>query len=222
MNAYVSIPLYFKIITPYQMEKKRDQEPGNISGFLDLNIETYNPLQIQNLFSTEGFYEQIEGILRDSLRFEVSSAKDYVVEDNGVDPEGEAEELVEVYELKIVVEITNNTVILEKVIDLGEEVIRIMRLKSQMIFELDKEGKYLCFNCHQAIPFEGAICQHCGTIAPKCVICFNDPEPDDEMLLFSCCKSYAHQDHARSWLESNATCPYCSSGSPKLVKVSET
>ncbi|MHA2101429.1 MAG: RING finger domain-containing protein, partial [Candidatus Kariarchaeaceae archaeon] len=61
----------------------------------------------------------------------------------------------------------------------------------------------------------------CGVIAPKCVICFDDPEPNEQIILFDCCKSYAHRDHAYTWISKENICPSCRAREPQLKPIEE-
>lgn len=79
--------------------------------------------------------------------------------------------------------------------------------------------EYICFNCQSKLAYAGDICSSCGVIAPKCVICFDDPEPNEMVILFDCCKSYAHKQHAKLWIKINNICPSCRSEAPMLKPV---
>lgn len=83
--------------------------------------------------------------------------------------------------------------------------------------------EYVCYSCGKEIEFHGQICPNCKSPSPRCVICFTDPETDDMIIMFECCKSYAHYDHAQTWLRSSSECPYCGETDPDygLVKALE-
>lgn len=81
--------------------------------------------------------------------------------------------------------------------------------------------RYNCHNCDKEIEFHGELCPHCNEPAPRCVLCFNDPDETDKVVKFDCCQSYAHLDHAISWLEKSDACPYCTTKDPHYVHVKE-
>ncbi|MHA2253563.1 MAG: hypothetical protein ACXAD7_24605 [Candidatus Kariarchaeaceae archaeon] len=82
-------------------------------------------------------------------------------------------------------------------------------------------ARYTCQNCNRIIKLKGNKCPKCKTRAPICVICYRDPEPDELVSLLSCCGSYIHTTHVRSWLKSNKRCPYCQTFDPEVKYVTE-
>jgi hypothetical protein len=68
---------------------------------------------------------------------------------------------------------------------------------------------YRCFDCLSVIEFHFDYCPHCYSPSPRCIICWTDPEPDDKMVQYECCETYAHRNHAIQWKEKDTSCPHC-------------
>ncbi|MCY3411612.1 MAG: hypothetical protein INQ03_08285 [Candidatus Heimdallarchaeota archaeon] len=82
-------------------------------------------------------------------------------------------------------------------------------------------GAYLCSQCCREIPLIGKTCIHCGHLSPICIICYINPEPDEQISQLVCCNSYAHTSHIKYWLKTRETCPYCGSHNPKIRDIRE-
>lgn len=165
----------------------------------DFNIVTTNPYQVQFFFSGLTF-EKLENLFRyRAIR--------------SIDVNGQGGLLV------VEIELDRQNRPLFKSIEFLEEI--MPKLLSNDIFEGEEFEDYICFNCKEEISFFGDFCLNCGIVAPKCVICFDDPEPDERVILFDCCKSYAHESHALMWTEREEFCPSCRRKQPKLIPIKE-
>ncbi|MHA2171148.1 MAG: hypothetical protein ACXAC2_08465 [Candidatus Kariarchaeaceae archaeon] len=97
----------------------------------------------------------------------------------------------------------------------------LMRETARKIVDEGVEADYKCFSCKQIIPLVGDICPYCDEPAPICIICFNDPEPLENISLLECCQSYAHTEHLNNWLTSSDKCPYCKTKEPEIVDMED-
>lgn len=92
--------------------------------------------------------------------------------------------------------------------------------EKKKIKTIDRKISYKCYSCNTRLDFSVDKCGHCGTIAPSCIICYNDPKPSDQVSFLSCCQSIAHTDHIVSWLRKKNICPYCNEKQPLILEVS--
>ncbi len=163
----------------------------------DFNITATNSSQIQFLFSDQVF-QKLELLFRSAISLDVNSQSGLMV---------------------IEIEMGYNNTRLFNAINFVEFL--LPKLISSNILEGIEFEEYTCFSCKSEIPYFGDYCTNCGVVAPKCVICFDDPEPDEIEILYDCCKSYAHQDHALTWKQEDNICPSCRSDSPELIPIKE-
>ncbi len=78
---------------------------------------------------------------------------------------------------------------------------------------------YKCDNCGRNIPLAGDYCPFCHAKAPTCIVCRNDPEPNEDVVILACCQTYAHRDHLQQWFRKNEKCPYCNRKNPLVVAI---
>ncbi|MCY3411604.1 MAG: hypothetical protein INQ03_08245 [Candidatus Heimdallarchaeota archaeon] len=82
-------------------------------------------------------------------------------------------------------------------------------------------SRYVCHYCNVEISFLGNTCDHCGSQSPVCIICRDDPKPEEKISMLLCCSSYAHTDHLNIWLNQHNSCPYCNKSHPRRMDVIE-
>ena len=88
---------------------------------------------------------------------------------------------------------------------------------------LNYETNYHCLKCQQKLDIKGETCYNCGSPIPRCIICWKDPEPSDQIVILECCRFYAHKNHLDEWLEKHDKCPICNINHPdaKLVSLAK-
>lgn len=163
----------------------------------DFNIRSTNPMQIQFIFS-DVVLDVLEKFFRYGKSLDVNSQ-------NGL--------------LVVEIELGYNNSRLFSSVNFVEFL--ISKLLQPDIFDNMEFEEYVCFNCKEEISYFGDFCISCGVIAPKCVICFDDPEPNEDVILFDCCKSYSHKKHALTWINTENSCPSCRATKPILKPIKE-
>ncbi|MHA1990082.1 MAG: RING finger protein [Candidatus Hodarchaeales archaeon] len=68
---------------------------------------------------------------------------------------------------------------------------------------------HYCYNCYSMLEFPGENCSTCKELSQRCVICWSDPDSFDSIIRYTCCRVYAHKEHALDWQEKNEECPNC-------------
>ena len=63
-----------------------------------------------------------------------------------------------------------------------------------MPFVLGDDG--ITYKDVEPLSFEGKKCPVCNNNQPRYVFSWSDAEPGDKFIMYSCCRSYAHQHHA--------------------------
>lgn len=119
--------------------------------------------------------------------------------------------------LSVNVEIRYNPYRLVWVIDWLEQLTQALDYAD----DLPEFETYRCLSCGKIIEFHGNTCPFCNSPAPRCIICWVDPEPGESVVRFACCLSYAHRRHAKIWLGLRNYCPYCKKKNPLLVPVKD-
>jgi hypothetical protein len=164
----------------------------------DFNVNTTSPQQILFLL-TENVVDKLDILFSFARSLEVDSQSGLQV---------------------IEVELRYNNTKLFKAVDIAEFLSQKL-LGPDLLIGVEFE-EYICFRCNEEISFFGDYCSNCGVIAPKCIICFEDPEPNEDVILFNCCRSYAHKQHAVTWIKKKNICPSCRVERPILKPIKET
>ncbi|MHA2170786.1 MAG: hypothetical protein ACXAB7_12900 [Candidatus Kariarchaeaceae archaeon] len=163
----------------------------------DFNVSTTHPQQVLFLL-TENVVYKLDSLFRFARSLEVDSQSGLQV---------------------IEVEMRYNNGNLFSTVDIIEFLSQ--QLLTPDLLEGVEVDEYICFSCNAEISFFGDYCSNCGVIAPKCIICFEDPEPNEDVILFSCCRSYAHRKHALTWIKKKNICPSCRVERPELRQIKE-
>lgn len=170
---------------------------GEFHELENFNISTTNPQQIVFLF-TEKLVDKLDRLFRYARSLEVDSQSGLQV---------------------IEVELRYKNKNLFDAVDIIEFLTQ--QLLTPDLYEGVEFDEYTCFSCKAEISFYGDYCSNCGVIAPKCIICLEDPEPNEDVILFSCCRSYAHRKHALTWVKKKNICPSCRVERPELKPIKE-
>lgn len=67
----------------------------------------------------------------------------------------------------------------------------------------------LCPFCNEFYPSDSDICTNCGRQAIRCAICGQKLQHETEMKACPFCKTYFHENHLLTWIQSNKNCPSC-------------
>jgi hypothetical protein len=191
------IPYKFTITKRGGLSRLFGVNKGEFHNLEDFNISTTSPQQIVFLF-TERFIDKLDRLFRYTKSLEVDSQSGLQV---------------------IEIELRYNNKNLFDAVNIIEFLTD--QLLTPNIFEGVEFEEYTCFKCKSEISFFGDYCSNCGVIAPKCIICFDDPEPSEDVILFSCCRSYAHKKHALTWIKKKNICPSCRVKGPELKPIME-
>ncbi|MDH5404137.1 MAG: hypothetical protein OEZ01_05070 [Candidatus Heimdallarchaeota archaeon] len=201
VEALIQTDSSFKITKRGTFSKLLGINQGNLSSFDgDLNISTMNLPNTEELIAYPGVYTNLQ-ILKPKLDYIVVSGRRITIQ-IGVKKDNQ----YLIYSINLIESI------LEKI---TKDNIKF-NIQNYFIYE-----KYSCFSCNREIEFRGELCQFCGEPSPRCIVCYDDPEPNEKIVMLECCKAYGHTSHIDSWFLNQTKCPNCGFSKPGIVKVQE-
>ncbi len=82
----------------------------------------------------------------------------------------------------------------------------------ELIFCNQNSQILVCDECNFPIAMNLNQCENCGEEIQTCVICYEKPTLDRELLITSCCRHLIHKDEFLSWKKNTGQCIVCKQG----------